>query len=82
MPAAAGAVAWPAGASDAAAIEHALLPVLDHYNSEDNRKRVLEVIAKIPRADEGARYYRTLSVAFNQLAGESLIILVAELPTQ
>lgn len=51
-------VAWwsplPAGASDAVAIAHALLSHLDYYNSEDDLKRVLVVIAKIPRADEAS----------------------------
>lgn len=42
----------PGGAPDAAAIGHALLPHLSRYNQREDRKRALEVIAKIPRAGE------------------------------
>jgi hypothetical protein len=51
-----GSVAWwepsPPGAGDAVAIAHALLPHLNHYNTEKQRKTALGVIAKVPTADE------------------------------
>ncbi len=39
---------------DAAGIGHALLPHFARYNREKDRKHALEVIAKIPRADQAA----------------------------
>jgi hypothetical protein len=42
---------YPDGADAAAAIAHWLLPGFDDYRSEDQRKRTLRVIAKIPNAD-------------------------------
>lgn len=42
---------YPEGAEAAAAIGHWLLSSLDDYRSEDQRTRVLQVIAKIPNAD-------------------------------
>lgn len=42
---------YPEGAEDAAAIAHWLLPHFADYGSQDNRKRTLQVIAKIPNAD-------------------------------
>ncbi|MCK4342545.1 MAG: AAA family ATPase [Phycisphaerae bacterium] len=51
----AGGVSWqcpyPDGAASAAVIAHCLLPAFDNYRSEDQRKRTLQVIAKIPNAD-------------------------------
>ncbi len=42
---------YPDGADSVAAIAHCLLPTYDSYRSEDERKRTLQVIAKIPKAD-------------------------------
>ncbi|HEY7326645.1 MAG TPA: hypothetical protein VH592_03325 [Gemmataceae bacterium] len=42
---------YPEGAESAASIAYWLLPSLDDYRSEDQRKRTLRVIAKIPNAD-------------------------------
>jgi hypothetical protein len=42
---------YPEGAKSVAAIAHWLLPNIDDYQSKDQRKRTLEVIAKIPKAD-------------------------------
>ncbi|MEW6229518.1 MAG: AAA family ATPase, partial [Bacillota bacterium] len=42
---------YPEGADSAWAIAFALLPYCDSYSSEDKRKRVLKVIAKIPKVD-------------------------------
>jgi hypothetical protein len=42
---------YPDGADSAALIAHWLLPGFDNYRSEDQRKRTLKVIAKIPKAD-------------------------------
>ncbi len=42
---------YPAGTEFVAAIAHWLLPGFDDYGSEDQRKRTLQVIAKIPNAD-------------------------------
>jgi hypothetical protein len=42
---------YPAGVESVAAIAHWLLPAFDDYRSEDQRKRTLQVIAKIPTAD-------------------------------
>lgn len=39
------------GAEDVAGIAHWLLPQCGHYRGGDTRKRVLKVIAKIPKAD-------------------------------
>jgi hypothetical protein len=39
------------GAEHVAGIAHWLLPRLDHYRGGDTRKRILKVIAKIPKAD-------------------------------
>ena len=39
------------GAEHVAGIAHWLLPRFDHYRGGDTRKRVLKVIAKIPKAD-------------------------------
>lgn len=39
------------GAEFVIGIGHWLLPGYDHYRSDDSRKRVLQVIAKIPKAD-------------------------------
>jgi hypothetical protein len=41
----------PGGAESAAAIAHWLLPGFGDYGSKDQRKRTLQVIAKIPNAD-------------------------------
>jgi hypothetical protein len=41
---------YPDGAEDAAAIAHGLLPFFDDYGSQEVRKRVLGVVAKIPKA--------------------------------
>ncbi|MBI5245020.1 MAG: hypothetical protein HY922_15250 [Elusimicrobia bacterium] len=46
---------YPEGAESAAAIAYRLLPAYDNYRTRDQEKRVLKVIAKIPRADR-ARY--------------------------
>jgi energy-coupling factor transporter ATP-binding protein EcfA2 len=43
--------AYPDGAVAATAIAHWLLPKFDNYRSEDQRKRTMRVIAKIPNAD-------------------------------
>ncbi len=45
---------YPEGFEDAGAIALALLPHFDNYHSEELRKRVLQVLVKIPRADEAA----------------------------
>lgn len=42
---------YPEGFESAGAIAHWLLPDFDDYRSEDQRKRTLQVIAKIPNAD-------------------------------
>ena len=42
---------YPEGAESVAAIAHWLLPHFDNYRSNDQRKRTLQVIAKIPNAD-------------------------------
>jgi hypothetical protein len=42
---------YPEGAESVAAIAHWLLPGFDDYRSNDQRKRTLQVIAKIPNAD-------------------------------
>ncbi len=42
---------YPAGAEFVVAIAHWLLPSFSDYNSNDQRKRTLQVIAKIPNAD-------------------------------
>lgn len=42
---------YPEGAESVAAIAHWLLPNFDNYQSEDQLKRTLKVIAKIPNAD-------------------------------
>jgi len=42
---------YPEGAESVAAIAHWLLPAFDGYRSDDQRKRTLQVIAKIPNAD-------------------------------
>ena len=42
---------YPEGFEDAAAIAHGLLPHFDGYRSNDQRKKILQVIAKIPNAD-------------------------------
>lgn len=39
------------GAEFVAGIAHWLLPNFDHYRSNESRKRVLQVLAKIPKAD-------------------------------
>lgn len=39
------------GAEHVAGIAHWLLPSFDHYRGGDTRKRILKVIAKIPKAD-------------------------------
>lgn len=39
------------GAEHVAGIAHWLLPRIDHYRGGDTRKRILKVIAKIPKAD-------------------------------
>ncbi len=39
------------GAEHVAGIAHWLLPQFDHYRAGDTRKRILKVIAKIPKAD-------------------------------
>lgn len=39
------------GAEHVAGIAHWLLPQFDHYRGDDARKRILKVIAKIPKAD-------------------------------
>lgn len=48
-------VSWLApdidGAEHVAGIAHWLLPHFDHYRGDDARKRILKVIAKIPKAD-------------------------------
>lgn len=41
---------YPNGADSVAAIAHDLLPSFDDYRSEKQRKRILEVIARIPNA--------------------------------
>lgn len=41
---------YPRGADSAAAIAFHLLPSLDNYHNEQHRKRVLKVVAKIPKA--------------------------------
>ncbi len=41
---------YPDGAESVAAIAHWLLPGFDDYRSRDERKRTLQVIAKIPKA--------------------------------
>lgn len=42
---------YPEGAESAAAIAHSFLPGFDDYQSDDQRKRTLQVIAKIPNAE-------------------------------
>ncbi|MDI6872291.1 MAG: ATP-binding protein [Bacillota bacterium] len=42
---------YPEGAESVAAIAHWLLPAFDDYRSDDQRRRTLRVIAKIPAAD-------------------------------
>jgi hypothetical protein len=42
---------YPDGAEAAAAIAHRLLPDVDDYRSTEQRKRTLQVIAKIPNGD-------------------------------
>ena len=42
---------YPDGADSVATIAHWLLPAFDDYRSEDQRKRTLRVIAKIPKMD-------------------------------
>lgn len=42
---------YPDGAESVAAIAHWLLPGFDDYRAEAERKRALQVIAKIPKAD-------------------------------
>jgi hypothetical protein len=42
---------YPEGAGSVAAIAHSLLPDFDDYRSDDQRKRTLQVIAKIPNGD-------------------------------
>jgi hypothetical protein len=42
---------YPEGAESVAAIAHWLLPSFNDYRSDDQRKRTLQVIAKIPNAD-------------------------------
>jgi hypothetical protein len=42
---------YPDGAEAVAAIAHWLLSVFDNYGSEDQRKRTMRVVAKIPNAD-------------------------------
>lgn len=44
---------YPDGAESVAAIAHWLLPGFDDYWAEAERKRTLQVIAKIPKADPG-----------------------------
>lgn len=44
---------YPDGADAAVAIAHWLLPSFDDYRSDDQRKRTLSVIAKLPLADRG-----------------------------
>lgn len=55
-------VAWwspyPSGSIDAVAIAHQLLPHLNNYDSDEERRQVLSVIAKLPKADETS--FRTL----------------------
>jgi hypothetical protein len=50
-------VAWwmpyPEGSEDAGQIAFAILPHLNYYVRKDMRKRVLQVIVKIPKADSG-----------------------------
>ena len=43
---------YPDGADSISAIAHHLLPHFDGYRSDDQRKRVLMVLAKIPKADK------------------------------
>jgi hypothetical protein len=43
---------YPAGAESAAAIAYFLLPRFDNYRDGDQRKRTLQIIAKIPKADQ------------------------------
>jgi len=42
---------YPDGAESVAAIAHWLLPSFDNYRSEDQQKRTLKVIAKIPKME-------------------------------
>ena len=42
---------YPKGSEAAAAIAHSLLPHFEGYRSGDQRKKILQVIAKIPNAD-------------------------------
>ena len=42
---------YPEGSESAASIAHWFLPHFDDYRSDDQRKRTLKVIAKIPNAD-------------------------------
>ena len=42
---------YPDGAEPAAAIAHALLPHFDDYRSDDERERILKVLARIPNGD-------------------------------
>jgi len=51
---------YPDGAPAAAAIAHVLLSKFDDYSHDDERKRTLHVIAKIPNADR-QRFVRLLS---------------------
>ena len=44
---------YPEGSKDAGQIALALLPYLNYYVCKDMRKRVLQVIVKIPKADSG-----------------------------
>jgi hypothetical protein len=42
---------YPEGAESVAALAHWLLPHFDNYRSDDQRKRTLQVLAKIPNVD-------------------------------
>ena len=55
---------YPEGTASAAAIAHSLLPHFDDYSHDDERKRTLQVIAKIPNGDR-VRFTDLLSNSVN-----------------
>jgi hypothetical protein len=67
---------YPDGAPDAAAIALGLLPLLDDYDREETRKRVLAVLAKIPNAAPEA--FRALLAGEGERASSELRQIVLE----
>jgi len=56
---------YPEGAEDVAAITHELLDVFDDYSHEEELKRTIQILAKIPNADK--KRYREILLTPRQI---------------